>query len=38
KEFWLAFNNFDVITCYNNSDFYAMSVHQLAEALRDARN
>ncbi len=38
KEFWLAFNNFNVITRYNNSDFYAMSVHQLAEALRDARN
>ncbi len=38
KEFWLAFKNFDVITRYNNSDFYAMSVHQLAEALRDARN
>jgi len=38
KEFWLAFNNFDVITRYNNSDFYAMSVHQLTEALRDAHN
>ena len=38
KEFWLAFKNFDVITRYNNSDFYAMSVHQLAEALRDAHN
>ncbi|MBI4936743.1 MAG: lytic murein transglycosylase B [Nitrosomonadales bacterium] len=37
KELWLAFNNFDVITRYNNSDFYAMTVHQLAEALRDAR-
>lgn len=37
KEFWLAFNNFDVITRYNNSDFYAMSVFQLAAALRDAR-
>jgi membrane-bound lytic murein transglycosylase B len=37
KEFWLAFNNFDVITRYNNSDFYAMSVFQLAQALRDAR-
>ena len=36
KEFWLAFNNFYVITHYNNSDFYAMSVYQLAEALRDA--
>ena len=36
KEFWLAFGNFDVITRYNNSDFYAMSVFQLAEALREA--
>jgi membrane-bound lytic murein transglycosylase B len=37
KEFWLAFNNFDVITRYNNSDYYAMSVFQLAEALKEAR-
>lgn len=37
KECWLAFNNFDVITRYNNSDFYAMSVLQLAEELRAAR-
>ncbi|MBI3223415.1 MAG: lytic murein transglycosylase B [Nitrosomonadales bacterium] len=37
KEFWLAFNNFEVITRYNNSDFYAMSVFQLAEALKEAR-
>ena len=36
KEFWLAFDNFDVITRYNNSDFYAMTVFQLAEALRGA--
>jgi membrane-bound lytic murein transglycosylase B len=36
KEFWLAFTNFDVITRYNNSDFYAMSVFQLAQALREA--
>lgn len=37
KEFWLAFNNFRVITRYNNSDFYAMSLYQLAEALNRAR-
>lgn len=34
KEFWLTFNNFRVITLYNNSNFYAMSVFQLATALR----
>ncbi|MBI1173718.1 MAG: lytic murein transglycosylase B [Sideroxydans sp.] len=38
KEFWLVFNNFRVITRYNNSNFYAMSVFQLAEALRAARH
>ena len=38
KEFWLALNNFDVITRYNNSDFYAMSVFQLAEALKAAHH
>lgn len=37
KELWLVFNNFDVITKYNNSDFYAMSVFQLAEELKAAR-
>jgi membrane-bound lytic murein transglycosylase B len=37
KEFWLAFGNFDVITRYNNSDYYAMSVFQLAEELKQAR-
>lgn len=36
KEFWLGFNNFDVITRYNNSDYYAMSVFELAEALKTA--
>ena len=37
KEFWLVFNNFEVITRYNNSDYYAMTVFQLAEALKEAR-
>jgi membrane-bound lytic murein transglycosylase B len=37
KEFWLVFNNFEVITRYNNSDYYAMSVSQLADALKEAR-
>lgn len=38
KEHWLAFANFDAITRYNNSDFYAMTVFQLAQALREAHN
>lgn len=38
KEFWLAFGNFDVIKTYNNSNFYAMTVLQLAEALHQAKD
>ena len=37
KELWLVFNDFDVITRYNNSDFYAMTVFQLAQELKAAR-
>jgi membrane-bound lytic murein transglycosylase B len=37
KEFWLVFGNFDVIMTYNNSSYYAMTVFQLADALRSAR-
>ena len=34
KEFWFGFNNFAVITTYNNSSYYAMSVYELAVELR----
>lgn len=37
RQFWLGFRNFYVITRYNRSTFYAMSVFELARAIRTAR-
>jgi membrane-bound lytic murein transglycosylase B len=34
-EYWLGFQNFYAITRYNRSSFYAMSVFQFAERLRE---
>ena len=36
-EYWVGFENFYVITRYNNSTYYAMTVHQLAQTLRQRR-
>jgi len=37
KEYWLVFENFDVIMRYNISPYYAMTVHQLAMELKAAK-
>ncbi|MDR2091737.1 MAG: lytic murein transglycosylase B [Azoarcus sp.] len=37
-EYWLGYRNFYVITRYNRSNFYAMAVFQLANALRENRS
>jgi membrane-bound lytic murein transglycosylase B len=34
SEFWYVYPNFKVIKKYNNSDKYAMAVHQLAQAIK----
>jgi membrane-bound lytic murein transglycosylase B len=34
-EYWLGYHNFFVITRYNRSSFYAMSVYQFARTLKD---
>ncbi|MBI4190616.1 MAG: lytic murein transglycosylase B [Betaproteobacteria bacterium] len=36
--YWIAFNNFYVITRYNRSVNYALAVHELAQELRRARH
>jgi membrane-bound lytic murein transglycosylase B len=36
-EYWFGFDNFRTITKYNNSTYYGMTVHQMAQALRARR-
>jgi membrane-bound lytic murein transglycosylase B len=37
-EYWMTFQNFYVITTYNRSPMYALSVDQLAQAIRQRAN
>jgi membrane-bound lytic murein transglycosylase B len=37
-DFWIGFHNFGVITKYNRSQIYALTVHLLAEALEKQRS
>jgi membrane-bound lytic murein transglycosylase B len=37
SEYWVGFDNFYVITRYNRSSFYAISVLELAQAIHAAR-
>lgn len=37
SQIWLTFNNFSVIKKYNPSTFYAMAVHQLAQAITEEK-
>jgi membrane-bound lytic murein transglycosylase B len=36
-EYWLGYDNFYVLTRYNRSSFYAMSVYQLALRMREEK-